>query len=66
MLALRNIVKRFKGDADDTVLALDNISLELEASSFVVVIGTNGSGKSTLLNAIAGSVVIDGGTTIAG
>ena len=62
MLALSKIVKRFKGDADDTVLALDNISLELEASSFVVVIGTNGSGKSTLLNAIAGSVVIDGGT----
>lgn len=67
MLALREVVKTFQSDAGDTVLALDHVCLEIEAGSFVVVIGTNGSGKSTLLNAIAGSVAVDGGTiTIAG
>ncbi|HXZ78354.1 MAG TPA: ATP-binding cassette domain-containing protein [Terriglobales bacterium] len=62
MLTLREVTKTFKADAGNTVLALDHVCLEIEAGSFVVVIGTNGSGKSTLLNAIAGSVLPDGGS----
>ena len=61
MLKLHEVVKRFDGNAGDDVLALNHVCLEIEADSFVVVIGTNGSGKSTLLNAIAGSVAVDGG-----
>ena len=61
MLRLHEVVKRFDGNAGDDVLALNHVCLEIEAESFVVVIGTNGSGKSTLLNAIAGSVAVDGG-----
>ena len=67
MLALREVVKKFRSDTGDTLLALDHVCLEIEAGSFVVMIGTNGSGKSTLLNAIAGSVVVDeGAITLAG
>lgn len=64
MLGLREVVKRFRSNAGDTLLALDHVSLDIEAASFVVVIGTNGSGKSTLLNAIAGSVPVDEGAIV--
>jgi len=37
--------------------ALKDINLEIEAGSFVTLIGSNGSGKSTLLAALAGDVL---------
>jgi len=37
--------------------ALKDVSLEIEAGSFVTLIGSNGSGKSTLLAALAGDVL---------
>ncbi len=36
------------------VVALDDVSLEIEAHEFCVVVGPSGCGKTTLLNAIAG------------
>ena len=41
--------------------ALRGVDLELEAGSFVGIIGRNGSGKSTLLKVIAGLLVPDQG-----
>jgi putative tryptophan/tyrosine transport system ATP-binding protein len=38
------------------------VSLRLENSSFLIIIGTNGSGKSTLLNAVAGTFLVDTGS----
>lgn len=41
--------------------ALDNISLEIESSEVVVIIGPSGSGKSTLLRCLNGLEPIDSG-----
>ncbi|MGN6302255.1 MAG: ABC transporter ATP-binding protein [Angustibacter sp.] len=44
------------GDGDETVLALDDVDLEVEPGQFVAVVGPSGSGKSSLL-AVAGALV---------
>jgi energy-coupling factor transport system ATP-binding protein len=56
-----------RGTDQETVRALDRISLEIEKGSFVAVIGRNGSGKSTLAKNInslliptEGLVYVDG------
>jgi multiple sugar transport system ATP-binding protein len=55
-LALRGISKRFGGTT-----VLDNVSLEIGAEEFLVVLGPSGCGKTTLLRAIAGLESIDSG-----
>ncbi len=67
MLTISNITKTFNPGTPNEVRALRDVSLRLEAGSFLIIIGTNGSGKSTLLNAVAGSFLPDFGTlTLAG
>ena len=56
-LTLRGISKRF-----GNTLVLDDVSLEVGPSEFLVVLGPSGCGKSTLLRAIAGLESIDSGT----
>jgi multiple sugar transport system ATP-binding protein len=55
-LALKGVSKRF-GDS----LVLSELSLEIAAGEFVVVLGPSGCGKSTLLRVIAGLEAIDSG-----
>lgn len=61
MIEIKNIIKKY-GDK----IALDNISLELPNTGFIVLEGKNGSGKSTLINLIgtldspsSGTIIVD-------
>jgi putative tryptophan/tyrosine transport system ATP-binding protein len=61
MLDARALRKAFHPGTPNQRLALADVTLDLGAGDFAVVIGSNGAGKSTLLNAIAGEVRIDAG-----
>jgi len=49
LVSLRDVTKRY---LDGEVLALDGVSLDIDAGEFLSVMGPSGSGKSTLLNMI--------------
>jgi putative ABC transport system ATP-binding protein len=51
-----NDVHLTHGDGDETVTALDHVSLEVPAGEFVAIVGPSGSGKSSLL-AVAGALI---------
>ena len=55
-IQLRNLSRRFGGQA-----AVDDISLDVPAGSFVSLLGPSGSGKTTTLNLIAGFLAPDAG-----
>ena len=59
-------LKKYYGEGETQVKALDGVSLEVNRGEFVCIIGTSGSGKSTLLhmlggldNPSSGNVIID-------
>ncbi|MGK2856474.1 MAG: ABC transporter ATP-binding protein [Thermoanaerobaculia bacterium] len=56
-IRFENVSHRYGGSEDEGVgvVALDDVSLELEAGSFTAIMGASGSGKSTLLH-IAGAI----------
>lgn len=49
MIKLENICRHFLV-GDQTVKALDNIQLNIDAGEYISIMGPSGSGKSTLLN----------------
>ena len=49
LLKLENITKRFGG-----LVAVDKVSLEIQAGELIGIVGPNGSGKTTLFNVISG------------
>lgn len=53
-LCLEHLCLRY-GDGDEEVVALDNVSLTVDAGELVAVAGASGSGKSSLL-AVAGAM----------
>jgi len=67
MLEIKNASKVY-GEGEGRVVALDDVSLQIEKGGFVSITGPSGSGKSTLLNIIgglerlsAGEIILDGG-----
>ena len=53
ILKVENVSKIY-GKNEAQVIALNNISFDVEEGEFIAVIGPSGSGKSTLLHTIAG------------
>ncbi|MBC1340195.1 ABC transporter ATP-binding protein [Listeria welshimeri] len=51
MIQLFNISKTYQM-GEDTIKALDNLSLQITKGEFIAIIGPSGSGKSTLMNII--------------
>lgn len=53
MLEIKNVTKVY-GEGATKVVALRDVSLQVEGGGFVSIMGQSGSGKSTLLNIIGG------------
>ena len=66
LVELRGVSKSFR-KGDETIIPLDNISMDIEMGEFVSLMGPSGTGKSTLLNLVSGIDRPDSGTiTVAG
>jgi ABC-type lipoprotein export system ATPase subunit len=65
LLEIRNLTKIY--EAEQPVIALNNINLTVKKGDFIAFRGSSGSGKSTLLNLIGtldtptkGEIIFDG------
>ncbi len=57
LLSVRNVTRRFGG-----IVAIDDVSLDVEQGAVVGLIGPNGAGKTTLFNVISGDFPPSAGT----
>jgi putative ABC transport system ATP-binding protein len=66
MLDLRNLVKYYRSGGEETVRALDGVSMSVEARELVALYGPSGSGKTTLLSIVAALMPPDAGAVMVG
>jgi len=59
LLSVQNVTKRFGG-----IVAVDGVSLAVEAGEIVGLIGPNGAGKTTLFNLVTGVYGPDSGDVV--
>ncbi len=64
VVSLEHVTKRFQGTEgiDDTITALDNVSLRISEGDVLAILGPSGCGKSSLLRIIGGLMEPDSGT----
>lgn len=63
-LEIRNIVKVYPTPEGGEVRALDDVSLDIAAGEFFILLGPSGCGKTTLLRSIAGLEYPDSGEIV--
>ena len=66
MLELNNLNKTFNPGTVNEKVALNGVSLHMEAGDFATIVGSNGAGKSTMFNAITGGFIADEGSIVLG
>jgi len=59
-------LKKYYGQGDSLIKAVDDISISVEKGEFVAIVGTSGSGKTSLLNLLGGLDYADSGEVIIG
>ncbi|NPA59365.1 MAG: ABC transporter ATP-binding protein [Epsilonproteobacteria bacterium] len=66
MISLKNITKKYEINKNNTVVALQNVDIEIKEGELVILKGASGSGKSSILSLIAalskptsGEVIVD-------
>lgn len=64
MLKIEHLQKTFNAGTVNEKQVFTDLNLTVNDEDFITIIGSNGAGKSTMLNAIAGSIVPDGGSII--
>lgn len=63
-LEIQNLSKRFNDDTESEIIAVDDLSIEVEDGEFLVLVGPSGCGKSTTLRCVAGLESVSDGTII--
>ena len=59
ILSVKNIIKTYPG-----VIAINDVSFDVEEGEIHALIGENGAGKSTLIKVLSGAIVPDSGTAL--